>query len=51
MEWSYGKNRMVSALERLIENKPKRKWYHYVCCCFNQTNEIEGTRLSVCFDE
>ena len=24
MEWSYGKNRMVSALERLIENKPKK---------------------------
>jgi hypothetical protein len=32
MEWSYGKNRMASVLERLIENKPKKKWYHYYCC-------------------
>ena len=35
MEWSYGKNRMASALERLLE-KPKKKvsWrYRYICCC------------------
>ncbi len=34
MEWSYGKNRMASALERLLEPKKKVRWrFRYFCCC------------------
>ena len=32
MDWSYSKNRMASVMERLLENKSKKKWYHYYCC-------------------
>ena len=30
MDWSFGKNRMVSALERLLE--PERTVVYYCCC-------------------
>lgn len=34
MEWSFGKNRMASALERLLEPKKKVRWrFRYICCC------------------
>lgn len=35
MEWSSGKDRMASALERLLHPKPKKvRWLkYYVCCC------------------
>jgi hypothetical protein len=34
MEWSYGKNRVASALERLLEPKKKVRWrWYYFCCC------------------
>mgnify|MGYP003627704068 CR=1 FL=1 len=34
MEWSFGKDRMVSVLERHLEPKPKKvKWRYYCCCC------------------
>lgn len=34
MEWSFGKNRMASALERLLEPKKKVRWrFRYFCCC------------------
>lgn len=34
MEWSFGKNRMASALERLLEPKKKVSWrFRYFCCC------------------
>ena len=35
MEWSFGKNRMASALERLLEPPKKVRWrFRYFCCCF-----------------
>ena len=37
MEWSFGKNRMASALERLLEPKKKVRWrFRYICCCFKR---------------
>ena len=31
-EWSYGKNRTVSVLERLLEPPQTKKWYeHFIC--------------------
>ena len=35
MEWSYDKNRMASALERLLEPpKKKVRWrFRFFCCC------------------
>ena len=31
-EWSYGKNRTVSVLERLLEPPKPKKWYeHFIC--------------------
>lgn len=34
MEWSYGKNRVASALERLLHPKKKVRWkWRYICCC------------------
>lgn len=49
MEWSYGKNRMVSVMERLLEPKPKRKWYYY-CCCFKK-KERDENRSSISYNE
>lgn len=51
MEWSSGKNRMASALERLLHPKPKKKvsWLkYYVCCCCpcDKTDVIEYSQDS-----
>lgn len=32
MDWSYNRNRMVSAMERLIEPPKKKIWYEYFMC-------------------
>ena len=32
MEWSYGKDRMASVMERLLEPPKKKHWYHYFNC-------------------
>uniref|UniRef100_A0A6C0BSS8 Uncharacterized protein n=1 Tax=viral metagenome TaxID=1070528 RepID=A0A6C0BSS8_9ZZZZ len=41
--WSYGKNRMVSNLENLIEpQKRTTKWYYhyFYCFCTNKKDHI-----------
>ena len=49
MEWSYGKNRMASALERLLEPpKKKVRWrFRYFCCCFKR----DDTDVSILSNE
>lgn len=32
MDWSYSRDRMVSAMERLIEPPKKKIWYEYFMC-------------------
>ena len=32
-EWSFGKDRMRSALEDIGEPKKKVSWKYYCCCC------------------
>lgn len=42
MEWSYGKNRMASVLERLLEpkqEKPKTFFEKYLCCFSSETSD------------
>ena len=44
-DWSNGKDRMVSNLEKIFEenkeNKEnKKKWYYYVCCCLCEPKPI-----------
>ena len=46
MEWSYGKNRMASVMERLLEPKPKRAWYHYYCCFTKQKKDENRSSIS-----
>lgn len=50
MEWSYGKNRMASVMERLLEPKSKQKWYYWFCC-FNKKKNKDDNRLSTSFNE
>jgi len=47
--WSYGKDRMASTLERLLEPpKPKLKWYHCLLCCYrDQQPSSENDILSM----
>lgn len=32
-EWSYGKNRMLSTMERNSSPKKIKTWKYYFCCC------------------
>ena len=49
MEWSYGKDRMASVMERLLEPKQKRAWYHHYCCF--KKKERDKNRLSISFSK
>jgi len=44
MEWSFGKDRMASALERLLEPSKKKKWYDCFDC-FNCFSESKNTNV------
>lgn len=49
MEWSYDKNRMASALERLIDPKKKKKvrwrFKYFCCCCKVDDNDISHSTV------
>ena len=32
-DWSYGKQRMLSSMEKLNSPKKIKTWKYYVCCC------------------
>lgn len=32
MDWSYNRDRMASAMERLLEPPKKKRWYEYFMC-------------------
>ena len=38
-EWSFGKDRMRSALEDISEPKVRWKWKYWCCCC--KTDDLE----------
>ena len=38
-DWSYGKNRMSSSLERLIEPPKKKNFFKKYCCFFNKKED------------
>lgn len=33
MDWSFNKDRMASAMERLLEEPKQKKWYERFMCC------------------
>lgn len=48
MEWSYGKNRMASVLERLLEprpEKPKTFFEKYLCCFSSNTLDARTAKF------
>ena len=45
MEWSYGKNRTVSVLERLLAPPKAKRWYDYFIC-FRKTHKNSDSSIS-----
>lgn len=52
MEWSYGKNRTVSVLERLLEPPKSIRWYEYFICFRKKKTREDRTSTSyTCSDK
>ena len=56
MEWSHGKDRMASVLERLLEPKKEKKTFSQklkscFCCFTNKDKHIKNDKDSIDTDE